>query len=141
MLQGLFLQKVDIDQKLLLDPVFDKIMEWNTPNPPTLDPQNFYKGVSLVTFRDQKPARMKWIPVGQGVRGIIAAHAFNGLLNFHTWHERSDPKRIYEKQPHYYENIKWMFFPLGGTERISEVWVRQSLNKFLARPAILVIFQ
>lgn len=84
---------------------------------------------------------MRWIPLRQGVRGIVAAHGPHGLVTLHAWYEESDPKRIYETEPHYPGRIKWMFFPMGATERVSEVWVRRPLIKHCVGPAIMVIQQ
>lgn len=115
---------------------FDEVREWDTPHPPQIDSRNFYQA-----FPRSKPrvvARMRWLPLTQDVRGIVVAYGSFGILALHAWYDNIDCKRIYENQP-CYQNIQWMFFPMGFMERVSEVWVRQSPDELNPWPAVTVV--
>ena len=69
---------------------------------------------------------MRWIPLGRGVSGIVAAHGSNGVITLHAWYDSSNVKSIYKDHPYITEDTQWMFFPIRAEERVSEVWIRQS---------------
>lgn len=80
---------------------------------------------------------MRWLPLTQDVRGIVVAYGSFGILALHAWYGNNDCKQIYENQPSY-QNIRWMFFPIGVMERVSEIWVRQSPDELKPWPAVMV---
>lgn len=88
--QSLFIRNVDIDRKLSLDPVFDEVVEWDTPDPPAFEFKNCYRANRTRWLAS--PARVRQIPLRQGVRGTVAAHDPVGLVTLHAWYEESDPK-------------------------------------------------
>ena len=55
---------------------------------------------------------MRWIPLGRGLRGIVAACGFQGMLTLHGWYNTSDVKSIYNDPPYITEDAHWMFFPI-----------------------------
>lgn len=100
-----------------------------------IDPRNFYKAFPLSKLRVVK--RMRWLPLTQNVRGLVVAYGAFGILALHAWYDNVDCRPIYENQT-CFQNILWMFFPMGVMERVSEVWVRQSPDEFHPWPGVTV---
>ena len=81
---------------------------------------------------------MRWIPLGRGLSGIVAAHGFQGMLTLHAWYDSSDIKSIYSDHPYITGDAQWMFFPIRTEECVSEVWIRQSPYQTAPSLAMLV---
>lgn len=136
LLQDLLLRDVSIGQKPFLDPAFKDIVEWNVPEAPEIDPKNCYH--TSYSTGNGGPLRMRWIPLGRGLSGIVAAHGFQGMLTLHAWYDGSDSKSIYNDHPYITEDAQWLFFPIGVEEYVSEVWIRQSPYETAPSPVIFV---
>ena len=135
-IQDLLLRDVSIGQNPFLDSAFKDIVEWNVPEAPEIDPKHCYH--TPRSTGNGGPTRMRWIPLGRGISGIVAAHGFQGILTLHAWYDSSDVKSIYNDHPYITEDTQWMFFPIGAEERVSEVWIRQSPYETAPSPAIFV---
>ncbi|KAL8741061.1 MAG: hypothetical protein Q9190_006290 [Brigantiaea leucoxantha] len=124
--EDLLLRDVSIGQKPFLDPAFKDIVEWNVPEAPEIDPKHCYHTSRLIG--NAGPTRMRWIPLGRGLSGIVAAHGFQGMLTLHAWYDSSDIKSIYSDHPYITGDAQWMFFPIRTEECVSESQDRTSVT-------------
>jgi hypothetical protein len=81
---------------------------------------------------------MRWVPLERGIRGIVVANGFHGILALHTWYDWSKVERIYDELSYISEDAQWMFFPIEAEERVSEVWIRQTPYETIHSPAVFV---
>ena len=95
-IQGGFFRDIDIGQEIRVDPAFHKALEWDTCEIPFLESAYCYSTGDSV--KSLPLMRMKWVPIQLGIKGIVAAHGIDGLLELHTWGAEADSRMIYRNR-------------------------------------------
>ena len=81
---------------------------------------------------------MKWIPLEQGIKGIIMAKGKRRLLKLHAWYDGADIVPIYEDQTYFVVPIQCFYIPLREGERVSQVWIINDRERLFGEIEIAV---
>lgn len=133
----LLLGDVGIGKELGLDPVLNRALEWDTPEPPVIKSSNLYEPHPLPE-ENTGVWRMTWAPFEPGLRGLLVALTSDKILKIRAWHDHSDVSSITQDQSSFHGNVFWKYFPIGAAEDITNIWVRENPMRHSDSPHILV---